>query len=541
VSDDLVEDDAGPIPGEAEVSTGRMVRSSAVVAAGTAASRVSGLVRVGVLAGVLGGGALADAYALSNNTPNIVYELVVGGVLSATLVPIFVEQADRDDPDGASAVVTVSTVALVVLTVLGVLAAPLIFRLYSWNLSPAEEARQAELAVPFIRMFLPQMLFYGWTALATALLNAKRRFFAPAFSPILNNLVVIAALLAAAAVSGEALDFEAVRDSVALQLIIGLGTTAGIAAMTLPLLPAVRRAGWRLRWLLDWRHSAVRQVLRLSGWTVGYVVANQVGLSIVLALAYQGEGWVAAYTYAFVFFQLPHGLIAVSFMTTFVPELAEAANGRDWAAYRRRFSLGVRLMAALILPASVGYVLLARPLVRLLLERANFTAANAELTSDVLAAFAVGLLGFSVYLFALRGFYAMRDTRTPFLLNLGENVLQIALAFALVGPLDVRGLALAFAASYSASAVAALVLLGRRVGGIDGRRLAASLAKLAVATAVMGVAVWGVTRAVRGSTGAAAVVEVVAAIVVGVAVYAGMLFVLRADETAGLRSRLLRR
>jgi putative peptidoglycan lipid II flippase len=538
-SDELVEHEVGPAPGE--ISTGRMVRSSAVVAAGTAASRLTGLVRVGVLAAVLGGGALADAYALSNNTPNIVYELVVGGVLSATLVPIFVEQAERDDPDGASAIVTVSTVVLAVLTLLGVLAAPVIFRLYSWNLSPAEEARQADLAVPFIRMFLPQMLFYGWTALATALLNAKRRFFAPAFSPILNNLVVIVALLAAAAIAGEALDFDVVRDSVTLQLVIGLGTTAGIVAMTLPLLPAVRRAGWRLRWLLDWRHPAVLQVLRLSGWTVGYVVANQVGLSIVLALAFQGEGWVAAYTYAFVFFQLPHGLIAVSFMTTFVPELAEAANGRDWAAYRQRFSLGARLMAALILPASVGYVLLSRPLVGLLLERANFTAANAELTSDVLAGFAVGLLGFSVYLFALRGFYALRDTRTPFVLNLGENALQIGLAFALVGPLDVRGLALAFAVAYSVSAVAALVVLGRRVGGVDGRRLAASLARLTLATAVMGLAVWAVTRTVGGSSGAATLVEVVAGIVVGVAVYAGTLVVLRADEVAGLRSRLVRR
>jgi putative peptidoglycan lipid II flippase len=515
-----------------------MVRSSAVVAAGTAASRVSGLVRVGVLAGVLGGGALADAYALSNNTPNIVYELVVGGVLSATLVPIFVEQADRDDPDGASAIVTVSTVVLVGLTVLGVLAAPLIFRVYSWNLSAAEEARQAELAVPFIRMFLPQMLFYGWMALATALLNAKRRFFAPAFTPILNNLVVIVALLTAAAIAGEALDFDVVRDSTTLQLVIGLGTTAGIVAMTLPLLPAVRRAGWRLRWLLEWRHPAVLQVLRLSGWTVGYVVANQIGLSIVLALAYQGEGWVAAYTYAFVFFQLPHGLIAVSFMTTFVPELAEAANRRDWSAYRQRFSLGARLMAALILPASVGYVLLSRPLVRLLLERANFTAANAELTADVLAGFAVGLLGFSVYLFVLRGFYALRDTRTPFLLNLGENALQVGLAFALVGALEVRGLALAFAIAYSVTAVVALAVLGRRVGGVDGRRLGASLAKLALATAVMGTAVWGVTRAIDGSSGGATVLEVVAGVVVGVVVYGAMLVLLRSDEIAGLRSRL---
>jgi putative peptidoglycan lipid II flippase len=524
-----------------QVATGRMVRSSAIVAAGTAASRLSGLVRVGVIAGVLGGGALADAYALSNNTPNIVYELVVGGVLSATLVPIFVEQAERDDPDGASAIVSVSTVVLVVLTVLGVIAAPLIFEVYAWNLSPAEAATQAEIAVPFIRMFLPQILFYGWTALATALLNARRRFFAPAFSPILNNVVVILALLTAAAVAGQALDFEVVRDSVALQLVIGLGTTAGIVAMTVPLVPAVRRAGWHLRWLLDWRHPAVVQVLRLSGWTVGYVVANQIGLSIVLALAYQGEGWVAAYTYAFVFLQLPHGLIAVSFMTTFVPELSESANRRDWAAYRERFSLGIRLMTALILPAAAGYVLLSGPVVRLLLVRANFTSGNAALTADVLAAFAVGLPGFSIYLFALRGFYALRDTRTPFVLNVAENALQVGLSFVLIGRFEVEGLALAFAVAYSFGAVVAIVTLGRRVGGVEGRRLAASLVRLALATAVMSLAVVGVTRVVDGSTTTGALVEVVAAVVVGVVVYAAALLALRADEMGGLRSRLGRR
>ena len=409
----------------------------------------------------------ADAYALGNNTPYIVYELVLGGVLSATLVPIFVEQAARDDPDGASAIVTVATVVLIGVTVLGVVAAPLVFELYAWNLTASEADRQAELAVPFIRMFMPQMLFFGWTALATALLNAKRRFFAPAFVPVLNNLVVSIALLAAAAIAGQSLGFDVVRDNVAVQLMIGLGTTAGIVAMTLPLLPAVRRAGWRLRWLLRWRHPAVIQVVRLSGWTIGYVVANQVALAIVLALAYEGEGWVAAYTYAFVFFQLPHGLIAVSFMTTFVPEMAAAANDDDWASFRDRLSLGIRLMATLILPASVGYVLLSEPLVRLLLARSNFTTGNAELTAKVLAGFAVGLLGFSVYLFALRGFYALRDTRTPFILNVGENALQIAVAFALVGRLEVQGLALALAVAYSVSAVVALAVLGRRVGGVD--------------------------------------------------------------------------
>jgi putative peptidoglycan lipid II flippase len=518
------------------VTAGRMVRSSALVAVGTAASRLSGLVRAMVIGAVFGAGALADAYLLANNTPNIVYELVLGGVLSATLVPIFVEQAKRDDPDGASAIVTVSTVALAALSAVAVLAAPLIFRVYAWRLTPEEAAAQADVAVPFMRMFLPQMLFYGVMALATALLNARRRYFAPSFTPVLNNVVVCAALLTAAAVAGGSLGFDEVRDSVGLQVLIGLGTTAGIVAMTLPLIPLVYRSGWRLRWNLAWRHPAVREVVRLSGWTVGYVVANQVALSILLALAYDRPGQVAAYTYAFVFFQLPHGLIAVSFMTTFVPELAEAANERDYAAFRDRLSLGLRLMAALILPASVGYVLLSQPLVSVLLQRGAFDAGDAELTAAVLANFAVGLLGFSVYLFALRGFYALRDTRTPFVFNLAANALKIALALVLVGRYGVRGIAFAYAAAYTIGAVISLTGLGRRVGGVDGRRLVTSLARLAVAAAVMGVAVWAVTRLVDGD-----LLELVVAVPIGVVVYFAALVALRADEIAGLRSRLVRR
>ncbi|MGH9245148.1 MAG: murein biosynthesis integral membrane protein MurJ [Acidimicrobiales bacterium] len=530
----------GP-PAPTVMATGRLVRSSAVVAVGTALSRVTGLVRTSVLVGVFGIGALTDAYNVASNTPHIIYELILGGILSATLVPIFVEQAERDDPDGASAIVTVTMIALVVLTLGGVLAAPLIIRIYTWAKPAEEAAEQAAVAVPLMRMFVPQMLLYGITALATALLNARRRYLAPAYSPILNNIVVVAMLLAAPVVAGRALTFDVVRDRPGLQLLLGLGTTAGVVAMTIPLVPAVRRAGWRLRWNPAWRHPAVGEVVRLSGWTVGYVIANQVALAIVLALANRNEGQVAAYTTAFVFFQLPHGLIAVSFMTTFVPELAAAANDRAWATYRSRFSLGIRLMALLILPAGVGYALLSRPLVGVLLERGQFDAADSALTADVLANFAIGLLGFSVYLFALRGFYALRDTRTPFILNVIENAVNVVLAVALVGRYGAPGLALAYAIAYLVSACLALAVLRRRVSGIDGRRLATSSLRLVGATAVMGLAVWGVTRGVGGDSGTAALARIGVAVPVGVVVYGLALVAVRAEELRGLRSQVASR
>jgi len=173
-------DDAAVVSGSA---TARLVRSSAVVGVGTGLSRLSGLIRVGALTFALGATALSDAYNLANTTPNIIYELLLGGVLSAALVPIFVEHDQLGDEDATNAVLTVAVIAMAVLTVIAILAAPLIVDVYTLRLSSAEAAAQAEVAVPLLRLLLPQILFYGLMTLGTALLNARRSFFDPASAP----------------------------------------------------------------------------------------------------------------------------------------------------------------------------------------------------------------------------------------------------------------------------------------------------------------------------------------------------------------------
>ena len=287
-------------------ATGRLVRSSAVVGVGTGLSRLSGLLRVGALTYALGATALSDSYNLANNTPNIVYELILGGILSATLVPIFVDHLETKDDEGTSTVVTVALVCLGVLTVVAMLAAPLIIHVYTLRL-PADEAReQAAVAVPLLRLFIPQIFFYGLMSLGSALLNARRSFFAPAYAPILNNVVVIGVLVAFGTIVGRNPTLTEVQEDTGLLLLLGLGTTAGIAAMTLALWPAIRRAGIRIRFRFDLHHPSVRRVAGLSGWTLGYAICNQVALFAVLALANgEGDGAVSAYTYAFIFFQLP--------------------------------------------------------------------------------------------------------------------------------------------------------------------------------------------------------------------------------------------
>jgi putative peptidoglycan lipid II flippase len=526
----------------AGAATARLVRSSAVVGIGTGLSRLSGLLRVGALTFALGATALSDAYNLANTTPNIIYELLLGGVLSASLVPVFVEHDQLGDEDATNAVLTVTVIALAVLTVVAVLAAPLIVEVYTLRLSPAEAAAQTEVAVPLLRLLLPQILFYGLMTLGTALLNARRSFFAPAYAPVLNNVVVISVLLAFASMAGSDASLGEVADDPSLLLLLGLGTTAGIVAMTVALWPAIRHAGIRIRFNPAWRHPAIRTVARLSGWTIGYAVANQIALFVVLALANgEGAGAVSAYTYAFIFFQLPHGLFAVSIMTTFMPDLAGFAGQGDLPGFRDRFGLGMRLLTLVVLPAAVGYIVLARPLVAMLLQRGAFGGASSALTADVLVAFSIGLLGFSVYLLALRGFYAFKDTRTPFFLNLAENGVNIVAALILVGALGVQGLALAYALAYSVGAVLALAALRRRVQGLGGRRTADGIGRMVVASGIMAAAVWSVTQVVGSDDGMGAVVRTLTGVLVGTVVYVLALVALRVPDAVDLLHRVRRR
>lgn len=511
---------------------GGLLRASATVGAGTALSRITGFVRVAAIAYAFGASNLGDAYNLANQAPNVVYELILGGILSATLVPVFIDRLERDD-GGVEAIVRIVLRALVVLTVVAVLAAPWIMRLYTSLRSDDEAAALESVGVPLMRMFLVQILFYGLTTLATAVLHARKVFTVPAFAPVLNNLVVSAVMVAVPIVNGGAPELRDVDEDTGLLVLIGMGTTAGIVAMTVVLWPAIRRTGVPLGlgrgddagpgWRADLRHSAVREVARLSGWTVGYVAANQVALAVIAVLANQREGDVTAYTTAFVFFQLPHGLVAVSIMTTFLPELSDAAADGDWDRYRRRFAYGLRALAAIVLPAAAGYVAIGRPLVSVLLERGSFDAADVAVTADILQNFALGLFGFSVYLYALRGFYAMKDTKTPFKLNVFENGVNIALGLALVGPLGVQGLGLAYAIAYLLAAAVALAVLRTRIGGLGGATTRRSLASTAIAALVMGAVVVMVTDWFGGLSGTGALVRVGVGVVLGAAVYTAAL------------------
>jgi putative peptidoglycan lipid II flippase len=530
-----------------------LARSTALMATGTLLSRITGLLRVTVLVATLGVGEsrLADVYNVANTTPNIIYELVLGGILSSIFVPVFVEvrntRGQRQAWHVARATMTIAIAGLGLLAGITMLAAPWIIRLYVHSGSPAERAEAIELGGQLLAMFMPQIVFYGVGAVMTGLLNAHRRFGVPMFAPILNNLVVIAVGLTFHALVGQQVP-QVGEVTTGQKLLLGLGTTAGVVAMTMVQWPFLRRIGFRFHFVWNWRDRAIRKMATLSAYTVGYVVTNQLGYLLVPFLAYGVRGGYTAYTTAFIFFQLPHGVFAVSVMTALLPPLSEYAVARDWAAFRATMARGIRLTAAVLLPAALGYLALAGPIVRLLLEHGVVTEASTSLLVPVLMVFVLGLVPFSTFQLVLRAFYALQDTRTTFRVNLvsvGVNVVVDLLLFNLLPQRwKIPGLAFGHVSSYTVGSALLLYLLSRRIGGLEGSRILGAVGRMLVAGLVMVAATLLVARGVAAAIDPGLgrdLVTVVAGVIVGAGTYLAVARLLRVEELALLLDVVRRR
>lgn len=528
------DDDSLTTPGS------HLLRSNAIVALGTGLSRLTGMLRVIVFGVIIGQTALADAYDGANNSPNAVYELLLGGVLSAALVPMFTRMLENDDRDSAEAVVGTAIVALTFITAIAVFFAPWVFRVFSLNPADGIDANQFRtVGTALTRIFLLQIFFYGVSAVLGSLLNAQRRFFAAAWSPLLANIVIICTLLYIPILlhhPDDGIPLAEVLNSPSFRWLLGLGATGGIALQALILLPALHKAGLNFRFRFRPRHPAVRHLIRLSGWTFGYVMANQATVIVIKNLAEPGSGGQDAFTKATTFFYFPHGLLAMSIATTFIPEMARAVARRDRDAFVERTAFGLRLVGLLTFPAAFAFLVMSRPIVGALLQHGEFSVSASITTSRALAGLSLGLVGYSIYLFALRGFYAHQDTRTPFLINLVQNILNIILAFALVRSYGVLGLGLAFALSYIVGAVIALFVLRIKVRSFPVIDVLGSLAQMLTAAAVMGAVLWLALKPVGDNDGFGAVLKISVGIVIGLLVYLGALTLLRVPEVNSLRS-----
>lgn len=544
------EDSTGPIPQVRGADAAALVRSTAVMSIGTALSRLTGFLRVSSMVFALGVAEtrLADAYNVANNLPNIVYELVLGGVLSSVFVPVFIEQMVSQKRDeswrAARAVITLATLALGTIMLIGILAAPWIIRLYTFQVEgPAAQASQ-ELATLFLRFFMPQIVVYGIGAIATGLLHAHRRFGVPMFAPILNNLVVVGVMVTFALMTGPETPSPS-GITLSQKLVLAIGTTAGVVAMSVALWPSLRSLGFRFRPSFDFRNPAVRRLVRLSSWVAAHVMTNQLALLVVIILAGRVQGGYTAYLASLIFFQLPHAIVVVSIITALGPSLAESWIEADRETFRRILVRGIRASAFIVIPATAGYVVLAKPIVRVLLEHGVATSQSTELTGGVLTFFALGLFPYSSFYVLLRSFYAMQDTRTPMLVNLVATAINVGSNFLYFRIFGVKGLALGYATSYSFAAILSLLILRRRLGGIEGRSLADGIWRVVAAALVTGAAAWGAVRGIGSVVDTSAlggqILEVGGSIAAGLVLFVGAVRLLRIEEFALIRRALLGR
>jgi putative peptidoglycan lipid II flippase len=530
---------------------GSFVRNTAVMSVGTALSRVTGFLRIAAIAWAVGIAEtrLASTYYLANNTPNIIYELALGGVLSSVFVPVFVEWLEgrgREAAwDVARRVFTITVVLLTVLTVAGIVFAPWIIRLYTAGVPQGHRQDVVELGTFFLRWFMPQIVFYGIGAVATGLLNAHRRFAAPMFAPILNNLIVIATFVTYALVASDG-DRTSLATSPE-KAILAIGTTLGVVAMTLALWPSLRSIGFRFRWTGGWRHEAVIRIAHLAKWTIVYVAVNQVAYLLVLVLANRVRGGVAAYASAFILFQLPHAIFTVSVFTALLPAMSSRWTDRDADGFRGLLRLGIGSTAVIVIPATAGFIAIGQPIVRLLLEHGLAGPDSTELVADVLSLFALGLFPFSLFMLLTRSFYAMQDSRTPALVNVVGAVVHTVANFLFFFWLDlgVPGLALGHAVGYAVASTLLLVRMRRRLHRIEGRALVSLVVRTTAASIVTGGVASAVARGLAEMLGSGTlmdqVVQVGSAVLAGVLAFGLAARMLRIQEVEALRRQLLAR
>ncbi|MGH3772977.1 MAG: murein biosynthesis integral membrane protein MurJ, partial [Pseudonocardiaceae bacterium] len=476
-----------------------LAQASGSMAVATVVSRVTGLVAELLLAAALGFQLLNDSYNIANELPNMVYELLLGGVLSSVAIPVLV-RAQRTDPDGGRAytqrLLTMGTVALVVGTVAAVAAAPLLIRL---SVSGSAHASPA-LATAFAYLLLPEILFYGLAALVGAVLNSRDVFGPPAWAPVANNLVVIAVIGAYALTPGEISLNPSLMGGLKLW-VLGVGTTLGIVVQAAVLLPALRRSGFRWRWRWGW-DPRLSSFGGLAGWVALYVLAGQIGLVITYRIAgATASGGVSTYAYAWMLLIVPYGVLGNSVLTALMPRISRAGADGNIDGVVTDLSLGTRMSALLLLPISALLTVAGDQIATVLFSYGHSDLAQASRLGHTLAASAFGLLPYAAVLLQLRVFYALGDARTPTVIMVLMIAAKIGLSLVapvLLGPQQVViGLAAANSASFVVGAAAGQVWLWHRLGRPRIRSVAGAVARIAVAAvtaAAAGLAVLGLSR-----------------------------------------------
>lgn len=452
------------------------IRQTSGMAVGTLASRITGVFRDIALVAAIGTGVFSDTYSVANSIPNIIYILIAGGAINAVFIPALVRHMENDADQGkqfTDQLLTLVAIVLIGIVLITVLVAGLIVHLYATKLWSPEEF---DIATMFARWCLPQIIFYGLYTLASQILNSRSSFALPMYAPIVNNIIVIAT----AAIFVSAMSGVPTANSVTVTQInlLGFGTTLGVMAQALILIPALSKTGYSFRPNFQFRNVGNAKVANLAKWTIGFVLVNQITFLLVSQLTTfanaQLSGDPNAVAVGFTSYQkgqlmmmLPHSIITVSIITALLPRLSRQAHDKDLGAFGGELSASLRLVSALIIPSAVLLLATGPWLGSLLYGYGASSTAQGAALGGVASMFALGLPAFSLFYVLLRSYYAQENTKTPFLINLGFNGLHIAIGFSLFmlfswlgNGLQVAGLALGYSISY----VITCVLTWRRVG-----------------------------------------------------------------------------
>ncbi|MFC8821430.1 murein biosynthesis integral membrane protein MurJ [Streptomyces rochei] len=503
-----------PPPAAAPKKGGRaggLLKSSAVMAAGTMVSRLTGFIRSAMIVSALGLALLGESFQIAYQLPTMIYILTVGGGLNSVFVPQLVRAMKEDDDGGeayANRLLTLVMVALGLLTALGMLAAPLLVRALSNPV--ASNAAANETAVTFTRYFLPSIFFMGVHVVMGQILNARGRFGAMMWTPVLNNIVIIVTLGMFLWVYGTAADSGMTVESIPPEgeRLLGIGILLGLVVQALAMIPYLRETGFKLRLRFDWKGHGLGKAAMLAKWTILFVLANQAGALVVIQLAtasvtdtdLAGTGY-SAYANAQLIWGLPQAIITVSLMAALLPRISRSAAEEDGGAVRDDISQGLRTTAVAIVPVSFGFVALGIPMCTLIFGSSGTGAATNM--GYMLMAFGLGLIPYSVQYVVLRAFYAYEDTRTPFYNTVIVAVVNAAASGLCYLLLPSRWAVVGMAASYGLAYVIGVGVAWRRLrkrlgGDLDGARVLRTYARLCIASVpaalISGAACYGISR-----------------------------------------------
>ncbi len=484
---------------------GKVSSASAVMAVGTTFSRLSGFLRSVLLAAALGNLLHADIFNIANTIPNMLYILLAGGVFNAVLVPQLVRTMKNDSDGGAAyanRIVTLAVLFLGTVTVLLVVAAPWVMRIF---LNPAffepELAEQRQSAINFARYCLPQVFFYGMFVLVGQILNARGKFGPMMWAPIANNAISVAVLVLYLVLFGTA---EGARLCAGFssnqELLLGLGSTIGIVAQFLILIPYLRSAGFTFSPRFDFLHVGLGQTFRLGAWTVLFVIVNQIAYTFVVRLASGGTADIdpltcqaapgtgyTIYLYTFLLVMLPHSIITVSLATAVLPRLSRLADDRDYPSLAATVAHAIRTALLFIVPFAFLLFVIAPRLAAVVWGWNGAASDTIDLYVPSLTLFGIGLVFFTVHYLVLRGFYALELNRTVFFIQCAVAATNIVAATTLVAQANPEqtapALVLAYSASYAVGAALSYLVLRRHLGGLETRRLLGFLAKVLIASA----------------------------------------------------------